>query len=126
MQVWPTSVCAEIQAGPKSLTIRYPPSRDFPDAPVSHTMVLHIGALPFMQLDGNSFASNRESLPGLDVELKGSVADNSTKCLRFASNTRTHGAYHYVLQFEWKGDIGVPELVIQFEKTTPPQYPLLM
>lgn len=124
--MWPTSVCAEIIARPDSLTIRYPPSRDSKEAPVSRRMILHIGALPFLQLDGTSFEGNRQSLPGLDVELHGNVTTNGRKTLRFGSAMRTHGAYYYELQYEWDGEIGTPELVIAFQKTTPPHYPLRM
>ena len=87
-------------------------------------MRLHIGALSFLQLDGTSFASDKESLPGLDIRFSGNVVEKGKRTLKFGTETRTHGAYHYVLEYSWEGDIGIPELFIGFTKTTPPQYPL--
>jgi len=52
------------------------------------------------------------------------VVEKGKRTLKFGTETRTHGAYHYVLEYSWEGDIGIPELVIGFTKTTPPQYPL--
>lgn len=58
--------------------------------------------------------------------MKGNVAERGHRSLRFDAATRTHGVYHYVLEYTWDGDIGVPELVIEFQKTSPPSYPLLL
>jgi hypothetical protein len=111
-------------ASPESLTITYPKPIDFASSPSSKQVRLHIGALPFLQLNTKSFDSNSESLPGLDLQLSGNIVERGQRSLRFGSETRTHGVYHYVLQYDWQGDIGVPELVISFKKQTPPQYPL--
>lgn len=121
-QVWPTSACAAIVASAESLSITYPKPVDFANSPSSNVIRLHIGALPFLQLDGKSFESDRESLPGLEIQFTGNVVERGRRTLKFGSNTKTHDAYHYVLEYSWEGDIGIPELVIEFKKTAPPQY----
>jgi hypothetical protein len=113
-----------MKATPESLTVSYPKPVDFVSSPSSNLIRLHIGALPFLQLDGQSFTSNREQLPGLDIQFSGNVVERGRRSLKFGSDTRTHGACHYVLEYEWEGNIGIPELLISFQKTTPPSYPL--
>jgi len=111
-------------ASAESLVVKYPKPVDFANSPSSNVLRLHIGSLPFLQLDGKSFDSDHESLPGLDIQFSGNVVERGQRTLKFGTETRPHGAYHYVLEYTWEGDIGVPELVIGFKKTTPPQYPL--
>jgi len=79
----------------------YPKPVDFVNSPSSNVMRLHIGALSFLQLDGTSFASDKESLPGLDIRFSGNVVEKGKRTLKFGTETRTHGAYHYVLEYSW-------------------------
>lgn len=127
VQVWPDNACCSMVATSNSLTIVYKRPIDFPDGPKGDKVSLRIGCLPFLQLDGQSFAEGQQSLPGLDVLLSGSIVEHGTRSLTFSKPQKIHGAYYYDLSYSFPSELRGrcdPTLVISFEKTTPPSYPL--
>ncbi|RSH80873.1 hypothetical protein EHS25_007042 [Saitozyma podzolica] len=127
ISVWPDNACCSMVATSNSLTIVYKRPIDFPDGPRGDKVSLRIGCLPFLQLDGQSFAENRQSLPGLDVSLSGSIVDHGTRSLTFSKAQKIHGAYYYDLSYSFASELRGrcdPTLVISVKKTTPPSYPL--
>lgn len=132
-QMWPTNSCCEMKVSPTSLTIAYPKPKQFPLAAHNSatTMTLHIGCLPFLQLNGDSFTTGTTSLPGLDITLSGNVAEKAKRTLSFDKSHKLHGAWHYrlILDFASVADMcsrdEVPVLTIGLQKTQPPPSPFL-
>ena len=129
--MWPTNSCCRIKATESALTITYPHPTDFAKAAhnSSSQIILHIGCLPFMQLDGTSFQGSKQSLPGLDITLSGNVAEEAKRTLTFDKTHKLHGAWYYRLVFDFpalreKGE--VPELVLGLTQTEPPVSPFRM
>lgn len=89
-------------------------------------MTLHIGALPFRQLDATSFEGHKARLPGLDVRLSGSVVEEGSQVLDFNKDTHLHGAPFYRLSYTFPSSLREtePTLVVGFAKTKPPVYDL--
>ncbi|ORY25543.1 hypothetical protein BCR39DRAFT_543951 [Naematelia encephala] len=129
--VWPSTSCASIVASSDSLTISYPKSLDFPSSAIeSNEMELHISALPFLQLDGDSFGSDSHSLPGLDVELSGNVVQQGSRTLEFNHDTQCWGRWFYRLKYTFPDSLrengSVPTMIVHWKRTTPPVYPFQM
>jgi hypothetical protein len=125
LQIWPTTERASIVASTKSLSISFPTGHS--GKPAS-SLVLHISCLPFFQLDGNSWTTSKQDLPGLTVSLEGNIADKAVRKLRFDNKTTLHEAKYYELTFEFEGKLAegeVPKLVLDLTKTEPPTYPFV-
>lgn len=131
--MWPTNSCCRIEAKADSLSIAYPKPHHFPAA--SHNsstqIILHIGCLPFFQLNGDSFIGEKEILPGLELTFGGNVAAKSKRTLTFDKSHKLHGAWHYrlVLDFAHESDMASreeePVLVLGLKKTQPPASPFV-
>jgi hypothetical protein len=132
-QMWPTNSCCRIEATAESLTIAYPKPRHFDTAEhnSSTQIILHIGCLPFLQLTGESFTTDRESLPGLDITLGGNVAQHAKRTLTFDKSHKLHGAWHYRLVFDFGASEALatraeePCLVLGLRQTQPPASPFV-
>lgn len=144
----------DIEASSNRLRLSYPPSRAFPratEATGQEELTLHIGAIPFFDLDstsflpcpddGNDLDSVSCAFPGLNVTLRGNIirhvhAQGRTRELTFSKKQKRYGAYHYVLRWMFdrqaivdaaRGDEEVvPEMVIEFEQTALPECSLRM
>lgn len=123
-QVWPDSACAAVVPTESSLTIAYRRSSHFSGSELPTKISLHIGYIPFHQLTTASFSSNRESLPGLDVELTGNVVESGRRSLTFDKSHSLHGARYYRLTYEFGPELyeteDGPTLYLGFKKTKPP------
>lgn len=125
--VWPEIAACEIIASSNSLAVKYKTPFDFPDSPQATRITLHIGCLPFMQLDQTAFASNAASLPGLDVRLSGNVVEKGTQEFTFDKHHFNHGSAFYKLSYAFPANLREaeePTLVVNFTKTKPPVYDL--
>ncbi|ORX41089.1 hypothetical protein BD324DRAFT_678482 [Kockovaella imperatae] len=124
---WPTSPSCSIVATPSNLTIRYPPSQDWPNSTVSTAISLLLSPLPDWQLGTGSFnnSDHSASFPGLNVSLSGNAVDQGQRILEFTGD-EINGFRYYNLTYDFAGGVGneVPELVVAFTKTTPPQIDL--
>jgi hypothetical protein len=109
-----------------NLSISYPPSQDFSNGTLSNMIQLSISSIPDFQLSNSSF-TGKTSLPGLDVTLSGNVVDQGKKSLSF-TGAQINGFYVYNLTHSFDSSLRdngeVPTLVVEFEKTTPPEYQL--
>lgn len=145
-----------IQATANSLRLTYPPSRAFPKATTTtdrmddndaeEEFTLHIGAIPFFELDKTSFlpsspgASNEAvscAFPGLNVTFRGNIITGTDQQgrtrqreLTFSKKQKRYGSYFYVLRWRFSreemqrknsGEVVVPEVVIEFERTPLPE-----
>jgi hypothetical protein len=124
--VYPESACAAITATADALTVKLPKPTDFPNSPSADRVTLHIGALPFMQLNKRSFEGHRASLPGLDVRLSGNIVEQGTQTLEFNKDTTMHGAPYYRLSYAFPASLREeePTLVVGVTRTKPPVYDL--
>lgn len=125
--VWPENAACDITATPSSLAVTCKKPVDFPDSPQANQITLHIGCLPFMQLDQRTFDDHAASLPGLDVRLSGNVVERGIQSFSFTKDTNNHGAAFYKLIYAFPASLRNeedPALVINFVKTKPPVYDL--
>lgn len=125
LQMWPTNSCCRIQATADSLNIAYTKPIHFPMAEhnTSSQIILHIGCLPFFQMNGDSFSTNTEDLPGLRLTLSGNVAERAKRTLTFDKSHKLHGAWYHRLVFDFAQEESLmsrdeePCLVLGLERT---------
>lgn len=127
--VWPENGACNITATPTSLSVAYKKPVDYEPStsPQAGRITLHIGCLPFMQLDKTTFANHATSLPGLDVHISGNVVEHGKQVFEFTKDTNMHGAPFYRLSYEFPSSLRQtedPTLVVNFVKTKAPGYDL--
>jgi hypothetical protein len=127
-QYYPTNPSCSIIATSSNLTIRYPPSLDYPNITTSNSLQLSIASQPDFQLGKTAFSNHTASLPGLDVTLSGNVVEQGNRSLTYGATI--NDLYYYNLTYTFPGNLqsgaAVPELVISWKKTAPPSYNLIL
>lgn len=100
----------------------YSPSRDFPEAPRSDVIRLHISTFAKVQLHADSFSDQPSSvvdMPGMKVRLTANFAQAKKPELSYLDET-IHGWYYYALEYSISSSTSCgensPELIIDLEK----------
>jgi hypothetical protein len=127
-QYYPTNPSCSIIATSSNLTIRYPPSLDYPNITTSNSLQLSIASQPDFQLAKTAFSNHTASLPGLEVTLSGNVVEQGNRSLAYGATI--NDLYYYNLTYTFPGSLRsagtVPQLVISWKKTAPPSYNLIL
>jgi len=79
-----------------------------------------------MQLGHDFLAKGRASLPGLDIEATGNIANSATRSVTFALSQKIHGALYYEVTYSFPKESQEAEeleLVLSLKKTVPPRQP---
>ena len=116
-----TAACAAITATENTLTIQYPPSRDFPNLPRPTEMRLCISSFPNKQLQAEAFEASAVRLPGLTLYVGGNIAETQAGQLSY-SPEKWHDQFFYTLSYDIPASMwdngNVPTLVVEMKKTS--------